>query len=176
MSSRSTALWIALFVALAIAGGAVGLLAGDDSGERAVPGAAYGRVVRAIDGDTVEILLAAKAETVRYIGVDAPETVEPGAPVQCFGRQASAFNRRMIEGRRVRLRFGAERRDRYGRLLAYVYPEGSARSASAELIARGYGRELTIAPNSAHAVAFARLERHARRHHLGLWRACGRRP
>ncbi len=54
----------------------------------------------------------------RYIGVDTPESVKPGTPVQCFAKAASHFNERLVEGRRVRLRYDAERRDRYGRLLA----------------------------------------------------------
>ena len=61
----------------------------------------------------------------RYIGVDTPESVKPGEPVQCFGKQASAFNERLVEGRRgAAARSGASARDRYGRLLAYVYVRG----------------------------------------------------
>ena len=57
----------------------------------------------------------------RYIGVDTPESVKPGTPVQCFAERASAFNKRLVAGERVRLVRDAEERDRYGRLLAYVY-------------------------------------------------------
>ena len=57
----------------------------------------------------------------RYIGVDTPESVKPGEPVQCYAKQASDFNERLVDGRRVRLRIGRERTDRYGRMLAYVY-------------------------------------------------------
>src|SRR6187402_943959 len=78
-------------------------------------------VTRVVDGDTVEVRLGGRTEDVRYIGVDTPETVKPGAPVDCFGPQASAFNHRLVEGRRVRLVLGVERRDVYGRLLAYAY-------------------------------------------------------
>src|SRR5207247_2423969 len=107
-----------------------------------------------------------RTETVRYIGVDTPESVKPGAPVQCFAKRAATFNRHLVAGREVRLRFGPERRDRYGRLLAYVYVDGSSRSVSATLVARGYGRVLTIPPNTQHAVLFNRLQRNAKRRGL----------
>ena len=84
-----------------------------------------GRVVRAVDGDTLEVAIdGGPTETVRVIGVDTPETVKPDTPVQCFGPQASAFEHRHVEGRRVRLLVGVEPRDVYGRLLAYVWVAG----------------------------------------------------
>jgi micrococcal nuclease len=172
VSSRTAALWVLAFMGLAIAGGGLGLLSGGDSRKSADRLPAAGRVVRVIDGDTARVRLGDRTETVRYIGVDTPETVKPGEPVECFGKRASASNRRLAEGRRVRLRFGRERRDRYGRLLAYVYVQGRERSLSATLVARGYGRVLTIAPNVAHARAFDRLERRAQDRRLGLWGAC----
>jgi micrococcal nuclease len=174
VSSRTAALWILVFIALAIVGGGGLELfdSGGDSRERAGELSAAGRVVRVIDGDTVRVRLRDRTETVRYIGVDTPETVKPGEPVQCFGKRASAFNRRLAAGRQVRLRFGRERRDRYGRLLAYVYVHGRARSLSATLIAHGYGRVLTIPPNTAHARSFGRLERRAQDRQLGLWGSC----
>jgi micrococcal nuclease len=84
------------------------------------PASAHADVVRAVDGDTIEVRIDGALEDVRYIGVDTPETVKPGTPVQCFGHRAADFNRRLIEGARARLVFGVERRDVYGRLLAYV--------------------------------------------------------
>jgi micrococcal nuclease len=114
-----------------------------------------------------------ETRTIRYIGVDTPETVKPGEPVQCFGEAASAFNHRLVGGRRVRLELGRERFDRYGRLLAYVFLDGRAGLlVNAELLRRGYARTLTIAPNTDRAKRFARLARIARRSGLGLWRAC----
>ncbi|MEK6276543.1 MAG: thermonuclease family protein [Actinomycetota bacterium] len=128
------------------------------------------RVTRVVDGDTVEVLIAGREEDVRYIGVDTPETVKPGEPVQCFGPQASAFNHRLVEGRRVRLVFDAERRDFYGRLLAYVYLRGEL--VNARLVRRGYARTLTIEPNDTYAALFVRLQRLAGREGRGLWDAC----
>src|SRR5690242_7077499 len=78
-------------------------------------------VVRAVDGDTLEVAFDGRREDVRLIGVDTPETAKPDTPVQCYGPRASAFEHRVAEHRRVRLVFGVERRDVYGRLLAYAY-------------------------------------------------------
>jgi micrococcal nuclease len=131
---------------------------------------ARARVVRVVDGDTVEVLIGGREEDVRYIGVDTPETVKPGTPVQCFGHQASSFNHRLVEGRVVRVVFDRERRDVYGRLLAYVYLGGEF--VNAELVRRGYARTLTIAPNDTFAPLFARLQARAGRAGRGLWGAC----
>ncbi len=89
--------------------------------EGEVPAAAMARVVRVVDGDTIEVRIGGRDEYVRLIGVDTPETVKPDTPVQCFGERASHFTKRRLTGRRVRLVFGVEPRDVYGRLLAYVY-------------------------------------------------------
>lgn len=131
------------------------------------------RVTRVVDGDTVKVTLPGGAtDTVRYIGMDTPETKKPGTPVQCFGRAASAANERLVDGRAVRLVFDAERRDRYGRLLAYVYRAADGAFVNAELVRRGYARPLTIPPNVRHAGAFARLARQAQGAGRGLWRSC----
>ncbi|MGH2981456.1 MAG: thermonuclease family protein [Solirubrobacterales bacterium] len=127
-------------------------------------------VTRVVDGDTVEVTIDGQQEDVRYIGIDTPETVNPGEPVQCFGPQSSAANKRLVEHRTVRLVFDRERRDVYGRLLAYVY--AGDRFVNARLVRLGYARTLTIAPNVAHAGLFHRLARAAGRAGAGLWRAC----
>jgi micrococcal nuclease len=134
------------------------------------PRAAAAYVVRAIDGDTIEARIDGHDEYVRYIGVDTPETVEPGAPVQCFGRRASRFNHHLVEGHRVRLVFGVERRDAYGRLLAYVHL--GHRFVNAILVRRGLARPLTIPPNDRLAPLFRRLSLRAARAGRGLWGAC----
>src|SRR3954467_2260914 len=93
----------------------------DRRGRDEGPAAARAYVVRAVDGDTIEVRIGEQLEDVRYIGVDTPETVKPDTPVQCFGPRASRFDHALVEGRRVRLVVGVEPRDIYGRLLAYVY-------------------------------------------------------
>jgi micrococcal nuclease len=140
--------------------------AGHDGG----PATAVGRVVRAIDGDTIEVAVAGERDDVRLIGVDTPETVKPDTPVQCFGPRASSFMHRLLEGRTVRLSFGVERRDVYGRLLAYV--RLGHRFVNAILVRRGLGRSLTIPPNDRFAPLFRRLELRAARAGRGLWGAC----
>jgi micrococcal nuclease len=91
--------------------------------------------------------------------------------VQCFAKEASAFNARLLRGRRVRLTVDVDRRDRYGRLLAYVHRVPDGLFVNAELVRRGYARVLTIPPNVAHAAEFLRLERAAREQGEGLWSA-----
>ncbi len=134
------------------------------------PRAVTALVTRVVDGDTVEALIGGDVEDVRLIGVDTPETVKPGEPVQCFGPQASHFTHRLLEGRRVRLVFGAERRDPYDRLLAYAYLGDSF--VNATLVRRGLARTLTIPPNDRFAPRLRRLEMNAARAGRGLWGAC----
>lgn len=142
-------------------------------------------VVRVIDGDTIVVRLDGRDEDVRLIGVDTPETVKPDTPVQCFGERASHFTKRHLTRKRVRLVFGVERRDIYGRLLAYVYlPRGTlsvpqhVKSPQRErfynpiLVRRGLARSLTIPPNDRFAPRFKRLELAAARAGRGLWGAC----
>jgi micrococcal nuclease len=141
-----------------------------ERGSEAEPAAATVRVSRVIDGDTIEVRLDGRDEDVRLIGVDTPETVKPDTPVQCFGPRASHFSKRSLTGRRVRLVFGVERRDVYGRLLAYVHLDG--RFFNPILVRRGLARSLTIPPNDRFAPLFHRLELRAARTGRGLWGAC----
>lgn len=130
-----------------------------------------GRVMRAVDGDTLEVRLDdGDVETVRLIGVDTPETVKPDTPVQCFGPRASAFEHRFSEGKRVRLVVGVEPRDVYGRLLAYAWI--GHRFLEVELLRRGLARTLTFHPNDRFAPRFEKLERAAAKRGKGLWNAC----
>lgn len=129
-------------------------------------------VVGVIDGDTVEVAVAGRRETVRLLGVDAPETVHPDLPVECFGPEAAAFTRSQLLGRTVRLRFDRVRRDRYGRLLAYVEVEG--RRFNDALLAGGYATLLVIPPNGSEGRALLDRELEARRSGRGLWQACER--
>ena len=132
---------------------------------------AEAEVIRVVDGDTAQMELGGGSEEgVRFIGVDTPESVAPGQPVECFGKKASRFTTGLIEGERVTLEFGAERRDAYDRLLAYVYLDD--RFVNAELVRLGYARTLEIAPNVDHADTFARLQKSAANAGLGLWGAC----
>lgn len=134
------------------------------------PASVTAEVVRVVDGDTIEARIDGRVEDVRLIGVDTPETVKPGTPVQCFGPRASHFTKLRLEGERVRLVFGVERRDVYGRLLAYAYL--GDRFFNPILVRRGLARTLTIPPNDRFAGRFHRLELSAGRAGRGLWGAC----
>jgi micrococcal nuclease len=192
VSRRSAITWAIVFVVLALIGTGgdhiSDQLASEDedsspvgtTGERdqvvkvQTRSSLRGRVIRVVDGDTIKVLLSpGRYDTVRYIGVDTPESVKPNTPVQCFAKQAAAFNRRLVQGRDVRLRLGRERRDRYGRLLAYVYVTGDRPLfVNAALVRGGYARTLEIAPNTDRADFLARLESRARSAGRGLWSAC----
>ena len=122
-------------------------------------------VERAVDGDTVVL---SGGERVRYTGVDTPELHHPTKPVQWYAREAKEFNRHLVEMKKVRLEFDVVRRDKYGRLLAYVYlPDGTF--VNAELVHQGYARILTIPPNVKYADLFLKYEREAREAGRGLW-------
>ena len=134
------------------------------------------RVTHVVDGDTIDVELGdGSDDTVRYIGIDTPETVKPGTPVQCGGPKAHEVNDQLVYGKTVTLRFDDERRDVYGRLLAYVYvPRAGQRPlfVNAELARRGLARTLTIPPNDSFAPLFARLASRAGVLGRGLWGRC----
>jgi micrococcal nuclease len=160
-------------VAVAVLANDVADRGGRDDGPDAAADAgdsATADVIRVVDGDTIEVELEGRTESVRYIGVDTPETPKPGTPAQCFAEEASVFNEALVAGERVRLVFDRELRDRYGRLLAYVYVEGLL--VNAELIRDGYARTLEIEPNTAMADRLSALERQAGRAGRGLWSSC----
>ena len=108
MSWRRAAPWLLLFAVLAAIG--AGALDGRRAGgvDARPHGTLAARVTRVVDGDTIRVRMGGRADTVRYIGVDTPETVKPGAPVQCFGPAASAYNHRLVDGQPVTLRLDAE--------------------------------------------------------------------
>jgi micrococcal nuclease len=131
-------------------------------------GAVAAQVQRVTDGDTFVAEVAGRRERVRVIGVDTPETVAPNRPVEPYGKQASAFAERYLDGATVRLAGDAEPRDRYGRMLAYVWlADGTFWNAL--LAAEGYAQQLTIPPNVTYAGLFRRLVAEARRGRRGLW-------
>lgn len=122
------------------------------------------RVSRVLDGDTIVL---DNGETVRLIGVDAPETHHPEIPVQRFGEEATEFLRRFAEGFECKLEYEPDNiRDQYERLLAYVFVEG--RLANAEIIQRGYAYAYTRFPFH-RQTEFINLEREARNRQYGLW-------
>ena len=126
------------------------------------------RVTRVVDGDTVVIDTGDK---VRYIGIDTPETVSPTKPVQCFGKEASAFNTQLVGGKLVRLEKDISERDKYGRLLRFVYLEDGT-DVNLVLVQNGYAHAATFPPDVRRASEFLVAEREARTAHRGLWSSC----
>ena len=135
--------------------------------EAAEPVGMVGRVTRITDGDTIHVEIDGQDERVRYIGIDTPETEHSPRGAQAFGAEAMEANRRLVENRTVRLVLDVEPRDRYGRLLAYVYLDETF--VNAELVREGFAKQLTVPPNVRHADEFRRLEREAREAQRGLW-------
>jgi micrococcal nuclease len=135
--------------------------------ERAPPGVDV-PVERVVDGDTIRVTYEGRSERVRYIGVDTPETVHPRKGVERFGPEASEANRRLVQGETVRLVFDVEERDRYGRLLAYVYLRDGT-FVNARLVEQGYAQVMTVPPNVRHQERFLALQRNARESGRGLW-------
>jgi micrococcal nuclease len=137
-------------------------------------GSASAHLERVIDGDTILARVDGHEERIRYIGIDTPETVKPNTAVQCFGPQAHDLNARLLggEGTALTLRFDRELRDRYGRLLAYVFRADDGLFVNARLIAAGAARTLAISPNTARADQLSDLQHDARVADRGLWGAC----
>jgi micrococcal nuclease len=127
-----------------------------------------GTVVRVVDGDTIHVRVAERVEKVRYIGVNTPEVHHPRKGEEPGGRAAMAVNRTLVDGRRVRLETDVRPRDRYGRLLAYVWVGDVM--INAELVRRGYAQVMTVPPNVRHQELFVKLQRDAREAERGLWR------
>ena len=125
-----------------------------------------------IDGDTIAVNMNGNIEKVRFIGVDTPETHKPNTPVQCYGEQAAAFTKQQIGGGRVRLEADPKStdRDRYNRLLRYVYlPNGT--NLDETIIQNGYGFYYPYFPFTKSA-QFAQAEAQAQVAHKGLWQSC----
>lgn len=125
-----------------------------------------------IDGDTIAVKMNGKTESIRMIGVDTPETHKPNSPVQCYGPAAAAFTKNLIGTQQVRLQADADstNRDRYNRLLRYVYlPDG--RMVETELIKGGYGFAYTDFPFTKKA-EFVADQTAARDAQKGLWGNC----
>lgn len=130
-------------------------------------------VVRVIDGDTVDLDISGQIERVRLIGVDTPETVSRSVPVQCYGAEASsALTGLLPVGSTVRAERGAETRDRYGRLLLYLYRTQDDVFVNEWLVEMGFAAAVSYAPNTEFEAHFSQLESGARQAERGLWGAC----
>ena len=125
------------------------------------------KVIRVIDGDTVELK---NGERLRYNDIDTPETVHPSKPVECYGPQASAKNKDLVEGKIILVELGNPTKDRYGRLLGYVYIEDLF--VNAELVRGGYAEVNSYGNPGSKLSNLLDIEKNAKESMKGLWGAC----
>jgi len=125
-------------------------------------------VVRVVDGDTIEVEIEGETYKLRYIGIDTPETVDPRRPVGCFGEEASAANKALVEGLTVGLENDVSDTDIYGRLLRYVWLN-DGEMVNAILVREGYAQSSAYPPDVRHQELFDQLETEARSAERGLW-------
>lgn len=122
------------------------------------------QVARVIDGDTADL---ADGRRVRYIGIDAPETEHEKKPASCFGKEAKEENKRLIEGKTVRLEKDTSEKDKYGRLLRYIYVDNVF--VNDYLVRQGFARIDTIPPDVKSQEQFLEAQREAKGQGRGLW-------
>ncbi|WP_051276307.1 thermonuclease family protein [Desulfovirgula thermocuniculi] len=136
------------------------------------------KVIKVVDGDTINVNIDGKDETVRLIGVDTPETHHPSQPVEPYGPEAENFTRSQLDGKTVYLEKDVQERDKYGRLLAYVWvdkpteisdQEIRAKMFNARLLLDGYAQLYTVSPNVKYVDYFRTYQTEAREANKGLW-------
>lgn len=132
-----------------------------------ISGCAYSDrlVIKVVDGDTVQL---ANGDHLRYIGIDTPELDHHNSKTRKMALIAKRFNKKLVAGQDLILEYDAEKRDRYGRLLAYVYLEDGT-FVNAELVKHGYALIMTIPPNVRHTNLFLKLQKEARENKRGFW-------
>ncbi len=142
----------------------------------ALPGGGSGlpaTIAHVVDGDTVDLRIGGGTERARLLGIDTPETVKPDSPVECFGPEASARTKELLpEGTAVVVQRDREARDRFGRLLVYLWRRRDHLFVNGALVRDGYARTLSIAPNTSRQADLAAQLAAARASGAGLWAAC----
>jgi micrococcal nuclease len=164
MRRRRRLLVLVLVVTAAAGACSTGAGRGPPADEAVVP------VTKVTDGDTIHVTYHGRDERIRLIGVDTPEVSWYGGHGECFGEQAGQYSRGRLAGRTVRLEFDVDLRDRYERLLAYVYLGQELFNVT--LVKLGYASADPVPPDTARASEFAAAEQEARAAGRGLWSAC----
>lgn len=129
-------------------------------------------VTRVVDGDTIEI---SSGKTVRFIGIDTPETVDPRRSVGCFGKEASNKTKDLLSGRQIILQKDVSETDKYRRLLRYIFlplPDGRILFVNDYLVREGFAKALTYPPDVKYNEQFRQAEKEAREGSRGLWGRC----
>lgn len=132
-------------------------------------------VSEVVDGDTIKVLIDNQEYTVRYIGINTPETRDPRRPVECFGKQASAKNKELLESKKVILQKDVTEIDKYNRLLRYIYlplADGQVLFVNDYLVREGYAESSAYPPDIKYQERFDQAEKEARVNQRGLWREC----
>lgn len=139
-------------------------------------GAVAAEVDRVVDGDTIDVIIDGRVERVRYIGIDAPETVRPNSPVECYGPEASEANKRLVDGETVYLVRDVSERDDFDRLLRYVYIQTDAAGAvtfvNLELVAGGFAQANDYPPDVARQDELDQAQDEAHDAEIGMWGEC----
>lgn len=133
------------------------------------------KVLKVVDGDTIEVLINGEKKNIRFIGIDTPETVDPRRPVGCFGKEASDENKRLLEGKVVILEKDISETDKYNRLLRYVYlplDDGTLLFVNDYLVRQGFAQASTYPPDVRESDRFLKAQAEARDNNRGLWGAC----
>jgi micrococcal nuclease len=135
-------------------------------------------VTHVSDGDTITVK-DSKGESfkVRYIGMDTPESVKPNTPVQCFALKASDYNKSLVNGKKVKMEKDVEDKDRYDRLLRYIYIDADNdgkydEMVNDKLVKEGYAKVATFPPNIKYVEKFLASQKSAQENNLGLWKDC----
>lgn len=138
-------------------------------------GRVIGTVTRISDGDTIVVSFGGTSERIRLIGVNTPETHHPTKPVECWGPEATLRTESLLpRGTPVAVVRDEEARDRYGRLLAYVYRASDNLFVNEALVRDGSARPYPFPPNTTHEADFAAAAHVAQQESLGLWGHCER--
>lgn len=126
-----------------------------------------------VDGDTVDVVIDGHHERVRLLGIDTPESVSRNVPQQCYGHEASeALAGLLPPGTEVEIYRDVEGRDRYGRLLLYLYKASDGTFVNLWLVEEGFAEAVSYQPNVAHEVEFTAARRRAVSNRAGLWANC----
>ena len=138
--------------------------------ENKTPDYIFYDVVRVVDGDTLKILKDGEEVTLRLIGINTPETVDPRTTVQCFGYEASDKGKELLSGKRVRLEAdpSQDTLDKYGRTLGYIYTEDGV-MYNKWMIENGYAYEYTYRSAYKYQTEFKEAQQYAEDNELGLW-------
>lgn len=129
-------------------------------------------LIRVIDGDTIKALVLGKEESIRYIGIDTPEmNFNSDDPPDPWAELATEFNKKLLKDRDLYIELDIQERDRYKRILAYVYAkdEDTDLMVNAQLLRYGYAMLLTIPPNVKYVKRFKAAQKLAREEELGIW-------